>query len=145
MATGEQETTIRVSCDTFHTLLKCARQAFHTSPCRRIYSTVAQRPDEPSRPIHVFEDAYHHLVPSSRFSGDTLFSVSLLMSALYVLSSLQNRTSSQMWFGTRGSSRAQRVDKPCAVRVPTVFPLLKRLDQAQVCPHEWWSSGVSSH
>ena len=51
---------------------------------------------------------------SNRFSGDTMFSVILLMSALYVLSSLQNRTSSQIWFGRRGSSLAQYVDKPCA-------------------------------
>ena len=30
-------------------------------------------------------------------------------------------------------------------RADRVAPLLKRLDQAQICPHEWWSSCVSSH
>ena len=45
------------------------------------------------------------------------------MSALYVLSSLKNRSSSHIWCGSRDSSRAQQVDGPSAVRVPTVLPL----------------------
>ena len=59
----------------------------------------------------------------SRFSGETMFSVILLMSALYVLSSLQKRTSSQICIGESGSSRAQQVAMPCAVLAPIAFSL----------------------
>ena len=43
----------------------------------------------------------------SRCSRETMFSVILLMSAWYVLSSLQKRTLSQICIGESGSSRAQ--------------------------------------
>ena len=43
-----QETTIRVSCDTFHKWLKCATQAVPHFTCRQTQSQVAQERDEPS-------------------------------------------------------------------------------------------------
>ena len=55
-----------------------------------------------------------------------MFSVILLMAALYVLSSLQKRTSSQICFGESGSNRAQQVAVPCAVLAPTALLLCWR-------------------
>ena len=79
------------------------------------------------------------------FFGGTMLGVILLTSALYALSSLQNRTSSQIWFGRRGSNRAPAGRYAlCCSRAHYVTPLLERLHQAQVGPDEWWASGVSS-
>ena len=60
------------------------------------------------------------------FFCDTMFGEMFLMSGLYVVSSLQNRTSSKIWVGRKGSNRAQYVDGPCAVLVPTVLHLCCR-------------------
>ena len=56
---------------------------------------------------------------SSRVCGDTVFSVIILTSALHILSSLQNRNSSQIWGGRRGSRRTQQLAMPFTARVPT--------------------------
>ena len=60
------------------------------------------------------------------FFCDTMFGEMFLMSGWYVVSSLQNRTSSKIWVGRKSSNLAQYVDGPCAVLVPTVLHLCCR-------------------
>ena len=81
----------------------------------------------------------------SRFSGETMFSVTLLMSALYFLSSLQKRLVADLHRRERFQSGPVCRYALCCSRAHCVAPLLERLDQAQVCPHEWWTSCVSFH
>ena len=112
----------------YHDLHVFSRSSRNTCSSR----SMAVGGARPYRTLHRFDRVLRERAVV--FSGDTMFSVILLMSALYVLSSLQNRTSSQIWFGTRRSSRAQRVDRPCAVRACPLCCPFHTTDGPRVCP-----------